>query len=141
MSTKIQKVCATADESSWQLRSALQAPSLSNQMASPTEVSAATPSPYFQQSHTQPSFHATQQQLEPFILTFIRGNISVCFGCKQQYGKAIQPPNDLCVTHRKWKSLMLPGSSTPQSKYGNAKSPLAVLSNRVLHEIIIQLVP
>ena len=29
---------------------------------------------------------------DPFMLAFIRGNISVCFGCKQRYPNPINPP-------------------------------------------------
>ena len=58
--------------------------------------------------------------LDPFKLAFIRGNISVCFGCKQRYPNPINPPGDLCIMHREWRSFTLPGSSAPQSQFGNA---------------------
>ena len=57
---------------------------------------------------------------EPFMLAFIRGNISVCFGCKQRYPNPINPPGDLCIMHKEWRLFTLPGSSAPQSQFGNA---------------------
>ena len=71
-------------------------------------------------SQMQPSLLTPQQQVDPFMLSFIRGNISVCYGCKQRYQQPINPPNDLCVMHREWRTFMLPGSPTPQSRFGNA---------------------
>lgn len=65
-----------------------------------------------------PSFH--QPQMQPFVLTFIRGNISVCFGCKQHYRKPVSPPNDLCLMHREWRTFTTPSSPSPQSRFGNA---------------------
>lgn len=36
------------------------------------------------------------QPSSPFVLCFISGNISSCFGCKTKYLKSLQPPSDLC---------------------------------------------
>ena len=35
----------------------------------------------------------------PFRLTFVFGNISVCFGCHSKYNKDLGPPHDLCIQH------------------------------------------
>ena len=54
----------------------------------------------------------------PFVLCFIQGNISTCFGCKQKYLKPLVPPHDLCIRHEEWRSFTV--QNTPQSRYGNA---------------------
>lgn len=72
----------------------------------------ATPSP------TAGNFY--RQQMNPFMITFIQGNISVCFGCKQYYRKPVNPPDDLCIVHREWRTFTLAGSPVPQSRFGNA---------------------
>ena len=55
----------------------------------------------------------------PFCLCFIKGNISVCIGCKNRYEKSPQPPNDLCIKHKEWREFTPVGSETPQSKFSN----------------------
>ena len=35
------------------------------------------------------------QPSSPFVLCFISGNISSCFGCKVKYTKSLPPPSDL----------------------------------------------
>ena len=55
----------------------------------------------------------------PFCLCFIRGNISVCIGCKNRYEKSPRPPNDLCIKHQEWREFTPVGSETPQSKFSN----------------------
>ena len=80
-------------------------------------------------AHTVPScppplVHVTPQtsctlQAEPFELSFITGNISVCYGCRQKYVKPCSPPNDLCVRHKEWREYFPPGSATSQLRYAN----------------------
>jgi hypothetical protein len=55
----------------------------------------------------------------PFILALIKGNISVCIGCKNRYDKNLQPPNDLCIKHQEWREFTPTGSETPQSRFSN----------------------
>ena len=47
------------------------------------------------------------QTSEPFVLCFISGNISVCYGCWQKYPKPCVSPNDLCVRHKEWWEFFL----------------------------------
>ena len=112
-SAKIRKLCAEGDESSWQPRAALSAthPHSSQNVLPPAQFSVAAGIP----PQALPS-----TPLDPFMLAFIRGNISVCFGCKQHYPNPINPPGDLCIMHKEWRSITLPGSPAPQSRFGNA---------------------
>ena len=55
----------------------------------------------------------------PFQLCFIRGNISICHGCKQHYVKDAGPPFDLCISHEEWRTFRLPSCAEPQSRFGN----------------------
>lgn len=55
----------------------------------------------------------------PFTLTFIVGNIRVCRGCRQNFIKPASPPQDLCIRHQEWVEFSLPGSSSPQTRFGN----------------------
>ena len=57
--------------------------------------------------------------IAPFTLTFIMGNIRVCRGCRQKFNKPVSPPQDLCVRHQEWQEFTLPGSATPQTRFGN----------------------
>ena len=74
-------------------------------------------------SHPPPLVHFTPRSpspvSEPFVLCFITGNISVCYGCRQKYPKPCQPPDDLCVRHKEWREFFAPGSATAQTRYGN----------------------
>jgi len=54
----------------------------------------------------------------PLTETFIAGNISVCFGCKNKYTKNSLPPEDLCLKHQDWHQFT-PTNGEPQSKYSN----------------------
>ena len=54
----------------------------------------------------------------PFELAFVRGNISVCRGCRQKYHKPACPPSDLCVRHKEWQRFVDP-CGEQQSRYGN----------------------
>ena len=51
--------------------------------------------------HPPPLIHYTPQSPSPvsesFVLCFVTGNISVCYGYRQKYPKPCQPPDDLCV--------------------------------------------
>ena len=87
---------------------------LYSQVSAGRSVLPTTPSPAAQ------NFHVPSQQMNPFILTFIQGNISVCFGCKQRYRKPANPPDNLCIMHGEWRTFALPGSPIPQSRFGNA---------------------
>ena len=139
-SAHISKIVANASESSWKLREALTVGPIVPQSASvPMSMSgyqyglvpvgsSSTPSSSFQYSPlpSTPSPAATgcydvaQQQSNPFLVTFITGNISVCFGCKQHYRKPVVPPYNLCVMHREWRMFIIAGSPVPQSRFGNA---------------------
>ena len=66
--------------------------------------------------NAQPYYCSTN----PFILCFIAGNISTCFGCKNKYSKSAKPPQDLCVRHQEWRQYTCMASGTPQSKFSNA---------------------
>ena len=74
-------------------------------------------------SHPPPLVHCTPRSPsptpEPFVLCFVTGNISVCYGCRQKYPKPCQPPDDLCVRHKEWREFFAPGSATAQTRYGN----------------------
>ncbi len=61
------------------------------------------------------------QSMSPFVLCFISGNISVCYGCKNKYIKStMQSPDDLCIQHQDWRrEYVLPDSNTPKMKFGN----------------------
>ena len=142
-SAKIRKMCADSDESSWQSRISIpittctQTQSVprpptttctSNSLpstqtiASTTSASApvlpSSPSPLV---HVWPNVYTyAMPQTDQFVLTFIRGNISICYGCKQHYVKPVIPPNDLCIMHQEWRTYTIPGSPSPQTKFGNA---------------------
>ena len=60
------------------------------------------PNPAFHYSPTGYSYTSCGTSLypprSPFVLCFISGNISVCYGCKNKYHKsAMKPLNDLCI--------------------------------------------
>lgn len=73
--------------------------------------------------HPPPLIHFTPQSpspiSEPFLICFISGNMSVCYGCRQKYPKPCVPPNDLCVQHKEWREFFTPGSGTAQARFGN----------------------
>ena len=51
----------------------------------------------------------------PFTLTLISGNISVCRGCRQRYVKPATPPIDLCIRHKEWQDFIDP-TGHPQQR-------------------------
>ena len=53
-----------------------------------------TPSWFYQR---QCSADPTDNGVNPFRLTFITGNISVCYDCQSKYVKDAGPPHDICV--------------------------------------------
>ena len=53
-----------------------------------------------------------------FYLAFIKGNIRVCRGCRQNYTKPAVPPFDLCVRHQEWQEFKGP-SSNLERRFGN----------------------
>ena len=55
----------------------------------------------------------------PFVVAFITGNISCCFGCRGKYSKSLPPPADLCIKHQDWREFTSTSTGTPQSCYGN----------------------
>ena len=63
--------------------------------------------------------NSTDVTVNTFSLCFIKGNISVCIGCKNRYEKNSQPPNDLCIKHHEWREFTPVGSETSQSKFAN----------------------
>ncbi|XP_064389220.1 uncharacterized protein LOC135337257 [Halichondria panicea] len=62
---------------------------------------------------------AARMTQSPFKVHFIVGNISVCNGCRGRYSKELGSPYDLCIQHEEWRSFTLPGSTCPQSRFGN----------------------
>ena len=102
----------------------------------PSHFSMKQPSPSFSPSYLSinqpPAYSATPSahyfpwcpspfspSYSPFILCFIKGNISVCIGCQNKYNKIREPPDDLCIKHQEWRQFTPQGSDTPQQKYGN----------------------
>ena len=65
--------------------------------------------------------HAFEEDYDvnPFTLTFIKGNISICIGCKNRYERSPKPPSDLCIRHKEWREFTPTGCETPQSKFSN----------------------
>ena len=62
----------------------------------------------------QPSpFH-----MAPFVLMFISGQISNCFGCRHNFMKPATPSFDMVVQHKDYRSYTAP-DGTQRSKYGN----------------------
>ena len=54
----------------------------------------------------------------PYTLSFIKGNISMCIGCHNRYTNK-HPPNDLCIKHQEWRQFTPYGTDSPQSKFSN----------------------
>ena len=73
------------------------------------------PSKYFH--YQSPPFKVPKA---PYQLTFIKGNISKCFGCRNHYPKSRRPPRDLCIKHQEWREFLPKGAQTPQRKFCNA---------------------
>ena len=71
--------------------------------------------PYCAPMANQPPVHENR-----FVLSFIKGNIFLCFGCKNHYQKNPEQPYDLCVKHQEWRDYVPAGSETMQSKFSNA---------------------
>ena len=63
--------------------------------------------------------YSPMDDLNRFSLCFIKGNISVCIGCKNRYPKNAQPPDDLCIRHQEWREFTPSGCETAQSKFSN----------------------
>ena len=93
-------------------------PSAGNQYAAqpysrpPCDPWSVPPRPY-------PYYSSSTDSFNPFLLCFVKGNISVCIGCKNHYPKNAQPPDDLCIKHQEWREFTPAGSDTPQSKFSN----------------------
>ena len=68
----------------------------------------------------QPYVDPTDAGCNPFRVSFISGNINVCYGCKQKYLKEFGPPNDICIQHEEWRTYMYMVGGTFQSRFGNA---------------------
>ena len=146
-SAKISEEIAGASQSSWKPRAALKGVSpiptvrptpYSTSASVHSQVHVSVSSPTASGSHVGISGSAAsiqclptssppglqqqqqQQQLNPFLVAFIQGNISICFGCKQHYQKPAIPPNNLCILHREWRAFTTPSNPVPQSRFGNA---------------------
>ena len=75
------------------------------------------PPPWLPTQYHFPNFiDPTNGGLHPFRLCFIKGNISVCHGCKNHYSKEY---HEICIQHEEWRSFTPPGGSVPQSRFGN----------------------
>ena len=70
-----------------------------------------SPSKYF--CYQSPPFKV------PYQLTFIKGNISICFGCRIRYPKSPLPPRDLCIKHQEWREFLPKGAQTPKRQFSN----------------------
>ena len=85
----------------------LQSPMYGNQSYVPFQCGY-PPYYYGQSSNIYPPLLPCQPQLQQptftssFTVTFIAGNITVCFGCKNKYTENLQPPEDLCIKHQDW---------------------------------------
>ena len=77
------------------------------------------PSPALSQSVSLLGSPPQYQPPSPFILCFISGNISTCFGCKTRYSKSLTPPADLCIRHQDWREFYSEKTESMQIKYGN----------------------
>ena len=79
------------------------------------------PSPYFSPYPrcTSTPYGPPHSSGAPWTVTFIKGNIKVCFGCKNQYEKNLKPPNDICIEHQEWGEFIPTGSRTSQKKFSN----------------------
>ena len=53
-------------------------------------------------------YSSASPDTNPFTLTVVAGNISVCRGCKQRYVKLTIPPMDLCIHHKEWQDFIDP---------------------------------
>ena len=70
----------------------------------------------FTNVHPQPQLLLQPPSL--FVLCFISGSISTCFGCKIKYPKSLQPPADLCIRHQDWRKFFSTNTkSNMQTKY------------------------
>ena len=61
----------------------------------------------------------TQSSIVPFILTFVKGNISRCAGCgrkdlRDTNGKVHPPPWDLCLLHKEFVTFENPHTGARQ---------------------------
>lgn len=54
-----------------------------------------------------------------FNLKFIEGNVSVCFGCRNKYGKNLKEPHNICLQTSEPRVYTPQGSSVQQSRWGN----------------------
>ena len=54
-----------------------------------------------------------------FRVKFIRGNISVCYGCRNRYPKKLAPPLDLCLQTEEWRQYTPAGALVPQVRWSN----------------------
>ena len=87
-----------------------------------------------------------------FDLVFIKGNISVCRGCRQKYTKPVVPPLDLCIRHKE-RIHFCDHNGQQQARYGNVyyhcnipciKSHCPEFSPAMLHvqpAVTVQLMP
>lgn len=69
--------------------------------------------------HTPYDESSSHSFTNPFVLCFIKGNISVCFGCKNKYPKSPSPPYNICIRHTEWREYVPRGSEDKHTKYGN----------------------
>ena len=84
----------------------------------PPYYSGLPPYPYGYFWNAAPVTYATTDA-NPFTLSFIKGNISVCNGCHNRYTKSKEPPNDLCIRHKEWREFTPEGAEAPKKKFAN----------------------
>ena len=71
---------------------------------------------------TSPSYQypPSTNQMVPFKVVFISGNIKTCQGCRNNYSRPLVPPNDICIQHCEWREYVPTGYVSAQTKWGNA---------------------
>ena len=76
--------------------------------------------PWTMLTYSCSTYSPYSESVNPYSVTFIEGSIKIRIGCKNQYEKSPQPPNDLCIKHQKWRKFTTAGSQTLQTKFCNA---------------------
>ena len=134
-SAKIRKICAEADESSWQLRPALGNVSTTGTTSTPSQIATpVTVQPAASLSQiSSPASQLVSPQVSsifpapsaPFKLILLHGNIAVCSGCHQRFprkpsGDYADPPYNMAIQHVEQRMFNSPITGMPTSRVGNA---------------------
>ena len=62
----------------------------------------------------------TTGEIPSFDVCFRTGNISVCNGCRNKFDRLANPPHDLVVRHKEWRSFKSPVTDQLETRFGNA---------------------